>query len=53
MYVDSVDHWPEFNRIYAEWAGSNRPSRAVVPTGPLHHGLLVGVEAVAVLAAGG
>ena len=47
VYVDSVDHWPEFNAIYAQWAAASRPSRAVVPTGALHHGLLVEVEAVA------
>ncbi|MEN9628873.1 MAG: hypothetical protein RJA10_2100 [Pseudomonadota bacterium] len=47
VYVASVDHWPAFNAVYAEWAGASRPARAVVPTGPLHHGLLVEVEAVA------
>lgn len=47
VYVASVDHWPAFNAVYAEWAGAARPARAVVPTGPLHHGLLVEVEAVA------
>lgn len=50
VYVDSVDNWPEFNAIYAQWAGDSRPSRAVVPTGALHHGLKIEVEAVAVLA---
>jgi reactive intermediate/imine deaminase len=50
VYVDSVENWPEFNRIYAQWAGGSRPSRAVVPTGPLHHGLKVEVEAIAVVA---
>lgn len=49
VYVDDVRNWPEFNAVYAQWAGSSRPSRAVVPTGPLHHGLRVEVEAVAVL----
>jgi reactive intermediate/imine deaminase len=49
VYVDKVENWPEFNAVYAQWAGSARPSRAVVPTGPLHHGLKVEVEAVAVL----
>jgi reactive intermediate/imine deaminase len=48
VYIDSLDSWPEFNAIYAAWAGDSRPSRAVVPTGPLHHGLRVEVEAVAV-----
>jgi reactive intermediate/imine deaminase len=49
VYVDDVANWPEFNSIYARWAGEARPSRAVVPTGPLHYGLKVEVEAVAVL----
>lgn len=49
VYVDDVENWPEFNRIYARWAGNARPSRAVVPTGPLHFGLKVEVEAVAIL----
>lgn len=47
VYLDDVDNWPEFNRIYAEWAGSSQPSRAIVPTGRLHYGLKVEVEAVA------
>jgi reactive intermediate/imine deaminase len=49
VYVDDIANWPEFNDIYARWAGAARPSRAVVPTGPLHFGLKVEVEAVAVL----
>jgi reactive intermediate/imine deaminase len=47
VYVDSVDNWPAFNAVYAQWAGSAKPARAVVPTGPLHFGLKVEVEAVA------
>ena len=47
VYVDDVANWPEFNEIYAEWAGSARPSRAVVPTGPLHYGFKIEVEALA------
>jgi 2-iminobutanoate/2-iminopropanoate deaminase len=47
VYVDDLENWPVFNKVYAEWAGSSLPSRAVVPTGPLHYGLKVEVEAVA------
>ena len=47
VYVDDLRHWPEFDAIYAEWAGSNRPCRAVVPAGALHHGLKIEIEAVA------
>lgn len=49
VYVDNVDNWPAFNAVYAQWAGDAKPSRAVVPTGPLHFGLKVEVEAVAVI----
>ena len=47
VYLDDVAHWPEFNAVYAEWAGPSRPSRAVVPTGPLHYGLSIEIEAIA------
>lgn len=47
VYIDGMDNWTEFNRIYAEWAGNSQPSRAVVPTSQLHYGLKVEVEAVA------
>ena len=52
VYVDSIDNWPAFNAIYAKWAGTARPARAVVPTGPLHFGLRVEVEAVGLVAPG-
>ena len=47
VYVAGMEYWPAFDGIYAAWAGAARPARAVVPTGLLHHGLLVEVEAVA------
>lgn len=50
VYVSDIAHWPVFNEVYARWAGACRPARAVVPTGPLHHGLQVEIEAVALAA---
>jgi reactive intermediate/imine deaminase len=47
VYVDDIANWPAFNALYARWAGSARPARAVVPTGPLHFGCKIEVEAVA------
>jgi reactive intermediate/imine deaminase len=47
VYIDAIEHWPAFDALYALWAGNARPARAVVPTGPLHFGLQVEVEAVA------
>ncbi len=50
VYIDNMENWPTFNAVYARWAGDAKPARAVVPTGPLHFGLKVEVEAVATLA---
>jgi reactive intermediate/imine deaminase len=47
VYVDDIANWPLFNALYAEWAGAAKPARAVVPTGPLHFGLKLEVEAIA------
>lgn len=47
VYLDDIANWPAFDRLYAEWAGAVRPARAVVPTGPLHFGLKIEVEAIA------
>lgn len=49
VYIDEMANWPAFNAVYAQWAGDAKPARAVVPTGPLHFGLKVEVEAVAVV----
>lgn len=47
IYLDDIANWPAFDKIYERWAGSSRPARAVVPTGPLHFGFKVEVEATA------
>jgi len=50
VYLDSIDNWPAFNAVYAKWLGPTRPARAIVPTGPLHFGFKVEVEAVGLVA---
>ena len=47
VYVDDIANWPQFDALYAAWAGDTRPARAVVPTGPLHYGFKIEIEAVA------
>ena len=47
VYIVGIDHWPAFNRVYAELFGSARPARAVVPVPELHFGYLVEVDAIA------
>jgi len=46
VYVTDIADWPEFNSIYAQWAGAARPARAVVPVPGLHYGFRIEVEAV-------
>lgn len=47
VYVTDIALWPAFNAIYAEWCGTARPARAVVPVPHLHYGFLIEVEATA------
>jgi 2-iminobutanoate/2-iminopropanoate deaminase len=47
VYLTDVALWGEFNAVYAEELGAHRPARTVVPTGPLRHGFLIEVSAVA------
>jgi reactive intermediate/imine deaminase len=47
VYITDIDLWPEFNRLYAAWAGAAKPARAVVPVPALHFGFKLELEAVA------
>ncbi len=49
-YIVDVANWPAFNQVYAELLGDAKPARTVVPVPELHHGVLVEVDAVALLA---
>jgi 2-iminobutanoate/2-iminopropanoate deaminase len=45
--VADINLWEAVNKVYARVLGENRPARAVIPTGPLHYGFLIEIEAVA------
>ena len=51
VYLGDMADWDELDAIYGRFFGANRPSRSVVPTGPLHFGFRIEIEAIA-LAAG-
>jgi 2-iminobutanoate/2-iminopropanoate deaminase len=53
IYITDIARWPAFNEIYAAWAGSARPARAVVPVPTLHYGCALEVEAVGLASAPG
>jgi len=47
VYVADIELWSAVNTVYAKFMGENRPARAVIPTGELHHGFLIEIDAVA------
>jgi 2-iminobutanoate/2-iminopropanoate deaminase len=51
VYVTDIDQWPAFDAAYAQWLGTDRPSRAVARVADLHYGAAVEVQAVAAIAA--
>jgi 2-iminobutanoate/2-iminopropanoate deaminase len=46
VYITDIEDWAAVNAVYARVFGDHRPARAVVPTGALHYGFLVEIEAV-------
>lgn len=47
VYVSDIENWDRVNEVYADFFGSHKPARVVVPAGKLHHGALVEIEAIA------
>lgn len=47
VYIADVALWPDANRLYAAAFGPHRPARTIVPTGPLHYGLSIELDAIA------
>ena len=47
VYVADINLWGAVNSVYARVMGEHRPARAVVPTGELHYGFLIEIEAIA------
>ena len=47
VYLSNIEMWDKVNVVYAEFFGDHKPVRAVVPTGELHYGCLIEIEAVA------
>jgi 2-iminobutanoate/2-iminopropanoate deaminase len=50
VYVADIELWEPVNKVYSRILGEHRPARAVIPTGALHYGFLIEIEAVAATA---
>jgi 2-iminobutanoate/2-iminopropanoate deaminase len=53
VYVSDISLWEAVNKVYKRILGDHRPARAVIPTGPLHYGFLIEIEAVAAVSDSG
>ena len=42
-----INLWDAVNRVFVRVLGESRPARAIIPCGPLHHGFLIEIEAIA------
>ena len=47
VYVADIELWSAVNEVYARVLGEHRPARAVIPTGKLHYGFLIEIDAIA------
>lgn len=47
VYLPDVAYWDELNKAYAEYFGSHKPARVVVPSNHLYGGCKVEIEAIA------
>jgi 2-iminobutanoate/2-iminopropanoate deaminase len=47
VYVADIGLWSAVNAVYSRVMGEHRPARAIVPTGELHYGFLIEIEAIA------
>ena len=51
LYISDIALWGQVNAVYADFFGTHKPARSVVPThGDLHFGFHVELEAVAAIA---
>jgi 2-iminobutanoate/2-iminopropanoate deaminase len=50
VYISDINLWSKVNEVYREVMGEHRPARAVIPSGELHYGFLIEIEAIAAIA---
>lgn len=48
IYLEDIHDWDDVNSQYAKFFGDHKPVRCAIPTGPLHFGALIEIEAIAI-----
>lgn len=47
VYISDITLWGQVNAVYADFFGSHKPARTVVPVPALHYGYLIEMDAIA------
>lgn len=47
IYLSDIKYWDKVNEVYAEFFGSHKPARTIVPTTRLHFGALIEIDGIA------
>lgn len=48
-YIDNILNWDAVNKAYTEYFGEQKPARTIVSVREIHFGMLVEIEAIAVI----
>lgn len=46
-FIKDISYWDIFNKLYIKRLGENKPARTVVPSGNLHYGFFIELDAIA------
>lgn len=49
VFVTDIAHWPNVNKVFADFFGDHQPARVVVPVGKLIDGVFVEVDCIAAI----
>lgn len=47
IYIPDVNLWNEVDKVYSSFFKNHKPARVIVPTGELHYGFLIEIDAIA------
>ena len=47
IYLSDIQYWDQVNEVYSMFFAEHKPARCIIPSGKLHYGCLIEIEAVA------
>ncbi len=47
IYLYDIHLWDQVNEVYSKFFTEHKPARCIIPSGKLHHGCMIEIEATA------